>query len=172
MSSTTVKHSYVDGFQQIHEDLQVGAAVQENLFTVEVSRLACLCVDFCRLLYCCTEVSWSSGFCLRPGIWPLRSSPPKRIWKIVSLYVFVVLCGVAKMPRNVELPCNFCMYFSNTVNPFIYAGMNPIFRREFRKILCCAQRRNALGVSARVVPTMEEGRQGSTLPVVFTSERS
>ena len=50
--------------------------------------------------------------------------------------------------------------------------MNPIFRREFRKILCCAQRRNAAGVSARVVPTIQEGRQGSTLPVVFTSERS
>ena len=54
------------------------------------------------------------------------------------------------MPRNVQLLSNFCMYFSNTVNPFIYAGMNPIFRREFRKILCCAQRRNAVGVSARV----------------------
>ena len=74
-----------NGFQQIHEDLQVGAAVQENLFTVEVSRLACLCVGFCRLLYCCTEVSWSSGFCLRPGICPLRSSSPKRNWKNVSL---------------------------------------------------------------------------------------
>ena len=58
---------------------------RENLFTVEVSRLACLCVGFCRLLYCCTEVSWSSGFCLRPGICPLRSSPPKRNWKDVSL---------------------------------------------------------------------------------------
>ena len=74
-----------NGFQQIHEDLQVGAAVQENLFTVEVSRLACLCVGFCRLLYCCTEVSWSLGFCLRSGICPLRSSPPERNWKNVSL---------------------------------------------------------------------------------------
>ena len=90
-------------------------------------------------------------------------------WLIVLLRRFRL---VATMPRNVELLCNFCMYFSNTVNPFIYAGMNPIFRREFRKILCCAQRRNAVGVSARVVPTIQEGRQGSTLPVVFTSERS
>ena len=91
---------------------------------------------------------------------------------ILGYRYFETLRLVATMPRNVELLCNCCMYFSNTVNPFIYAGMNPIFRREFRKILCCAQRRNAVGVSARVVPTIQEGRQGSTLPVVFTSERS
>ena len=64
----------------------------KRIFSPWKSRGLLACVDFCCLLYCCTEVSWSSGFCLRPGIWPLRSSPPERIWKIVSLYVFVVIC--------------------------------------------------------------------------------
>lgn len=54
---------------------------------------------------------------------------------------------VATMPRNVELFSHFCSFFSNTINPFVYAGMNPIFRREFRKILCCQLRRNAVSVS-------------------------
>ena len=29
------------------------------------------------------------------------------------------------------------MFFSSTINPFIYAGMNPSFRAEFRRILLC-----------------------------------
>lgn len=41
------------------------------------------------------------------------------------------------MPRNVQLLCSFCVNLSNTINPFIYAGMNPLFRREFRKLLSC-----------------------------------
>ena len=44
---------------------------------------------------------------------------------------------VAKIPRNVELLCAFCLTLSNTINPFIYAGMNPLFRREFRRIFHC-----------------------------------
>ena len=55
-------------------------------------------------------------------------------WIIVILRRFRV---VAVMPRNVELFCMFLFYFSNTINPFIYAGMNPAFRREFRKIFFC-----------------------------------
>ena len=42
-----------------------------------------------------------------------------------------------KMPRNVQLLCTFFVNISNAVNPFIYAGMNPVFRREFRKLLGC-----------------------------------
>lgn len=53
---------------------------------------------------------------------------------------------VTKMPRNVQLFCLFLLYLSNTINPFIYAGMNPVFRREFRKILFC-QRRRRIGLS-------------------------
>ena len=41
------------------------------------------------------------------------------------------------MPRNVVLLCNFCGFLSNAINPFIYAGMNPLFRKEFRKTLRC-----------------------------------
>ena len=42
-----------------------------------------------------------------------------------------------KMPRNVQLLCTFFLNISNAINPFIYAGMNPVFRREFRKLLGC-----------------------------------
>ena len=42
-----------------------------------------------------------------------------------------------KMPRNVQLLCTFSLNISNAINPFIYAGMNPVFRREFRKLLGC-----------------------------------
>ena len=66
------------------------------------------------------------------------------------------------MPRNVELLCMFFLYFSNTINPFIYAGMNPLFKREFRKMLCCEGRRNTVGVSAGGDSKTEEGKKGST----------
>ena len=55
-------------------------------------------------------------------------------WIIVILRRFRL---VAIMPRNVELFCMFLFYLSNSINPFIYAGMNPAFRREFRKIFLC-----------------------------------
>ena len=55
-------------------------------------------------------------------------------WVIVVLRRFHL---VDVMPRSVELVCMFLFYFSNTINPFIYAGMNPLFKREFRKALCC-----------------------------------
>lgn len=44
---------------------------------------------------------------------------------------------VGRMPRNLELLCTFCLSLSNTINPFIYAGMNPLFRNAFRRILRC-----------------------------------
>ena len=53
-------------------------------------------------------------------------------WIIVILLRYRL---VGKMPRSVELLCMFLFYLSNTINPLIYAGMNPEFRREFRKIL-------------------------------------
>ena len=42
-----------------------------------------------------------------------------------------------KMPRNVQLLCTFSLNISNAINPFIYAGMNPVFRREFRRLPVC-----------------------------------
>ena len=41
------------------------------------------------------------------------------------------------MPRNVQLLCTFFVNISNAINPFIYAGMNPVFRTESRKLLGC-----------------------------------
>ena len=56
------------------------------------------------------------------------------LWVVNLLNRFRV---VAKMPRNILLLGTFCVSLSNTINPFIYAGMNPVFRKEFRKILRC-----------------------------------
>ena len=58
-------------------------------------------------------------------------------WVIVVLRRFHV---VKKMPRNIELLSNFFIYLSNAINPFIYAGMNPIFKSEFKKMFCCERR--------------------------------
>ena len=44
---------------------------------------------------------------------------------------------VGKVPCNVQLLCAFFVNLSNTVNPFIYAGMNSLFRGEFKGILHC-----------------------------------
>ena len=65
-------------------------------------------------------------------------------WVIVVLRRFHL---VDTMPRSVELLCMFFLYFSNTINPFIYAGMNPLFKREFRKALCC-KRRTVVGAAS------------------------
>ena len=59
-------------------------------------------------------------------------------WVIVVLRRFRL---VATMPRSVELFCMFFLYLSNTINPFIYAGMNPVFRKEFQNVLLCRRNR-------------------------------
>ena len=41
------------------------------------------------------------------------------------------------VPRNVQLLCTFLLFFSSTINPFIYAGTNEAFRAEFRRVLLC-----------------------------------
>ena len=66
-------------------------------------------------------------------------------WIIVVLRRFHL---VNIMPRSVELLCMFLLYFSNTINPFIYAGMNPLFKREFRKALCC-KRGTVVGAASK-----------------------
>jgi len=68
------------------------------------------------------------------------------IWIIVFLRRFPNLVG--KMPRNVELLSSILFGISSTINPFIYAGMNPAFRREFRKILLCKRWRQLAVQSA------------------------
>ncbi|XP_022807160.1 histamine H2 receptor-like [Stylophora pistillata] len=54
-------------------------------------------------------------------------------WAITILTRFV-----GKVPRNVQLLCAYFVNFSSTINPFIYTGMNPLFRRDFTRILRCA----------------------------------
>ena len=88
-------------------------------------------------------------------------------WIIVFLRQFLL---VSKMPRNVELFCMFLFYLCNTINPFIYAGMNPAFRREFRKILLCKRWRQLAVQSAST-----EGRLTRTedsQEVVLNSQNS
>ena len=59
-------------------------------------------------------------------------------WIIALLMRFHL---VPRMPRNVKLLCMFFHYLSNTINPLIYAGMNPCFRREFRMTVCKEKRK-------------------------------
>ena len=55
-------------------------------------------------------------------------------WIIAILARFHV---VANMTRDIQLLSTFLVSLSSTLNPFIYAGMNPLFRREFRRLLLC-----------------------------------
>ena len=55
-------------------------------------------------------------------------------WVIAILARFHV---ITSMPRGIQLLCTFLVNLSSTLNPFIYAGMNPLFRREFRRLLLC-----------------------------------
>ena len=57
---------------------------------------------------------------------------PSSIITILTRFVFI-----GTMPRNVQLLCTFFLNLSNAINPFIYAGMNSLFRKEFRRIICC-----------------------------------
>ena len=70
---------------------------------------------------------------------------------------------VAKIPRNVELLCMFLLYFSNTNNPFIYAGMTPVFEREFHKILFRQRRRKVDDVTGDGRTKTEEYETQSTI---------
>ena len=75
-------------------------------------------------------------------------------WIIVVLRRFKL---VATMPRSVELFCMFLLYLSNTINPFIYAGMNPVFKKEFRNLLCCGRNREfAVSFSSRKEMSTDE----------------
>ena len=42
-----------------------------------------------------------------------------------------------KMSRNVNTFGALCLSLSSAINPFIYAGMNPLFKKEFQKIIRC-----------------------------------
>ena len=53
-------------------------------------------------------------------------------WVIVIFARFHV---IGRITRATQLLCTFLVFLSSTLNPFIYAGMNPPFRREFRGLL-------------------------------------
>ena len=88
-------------------------------------------------------------------------------WIIIVLKRFLAI-----MPRNVELLCLFFLYLSNTINPFIYAGMNPVFRREFRMILFCEGKRKVCVGSSGGEAKMEEVDMHTTRARQNCAERS
>lgn len=53
------------------------------------------------------------------------------LWVLALLFRFQL---VKSLPRNVTLLISFLVFFSSSINPFIYAGMNRSFRSEMRRI--------------------------------------
>ena len=89
-------------------------------------------------------------------------------WIIVVLRRFHL---VETMPRNVSLLCMFLLYFSNTINPFIYAGMNSVFKKEFRKILCC-ERKRKVGVVSGTEASFTQTEDVEPYSRVFPRDRA
>ena len=87
-------------------------------------------------------------------------------WVIVVLRRFHL---VEKMPRNVELLCMFLLYFSNTINPFIYAGMNSVFKREFRKIIFWKRIRRKVGVESGYAGKTQTGEFEKQSKIIFSN---
>ena len=94
----------------------------------------------------------------------------------VPAWVITILTRfVGEIPRNVQLLCPFFVNLSNTINPFIYAGMNPLFRREFQSILRCEffnrigsesdsnTQDNQQGSSQRAIPLAQSTTQETTM---------
>jgi len=64
------------------------------------------------------------------------------LWVLALLFRFQL---VKSLPRNVTVLISFLVFFSSTINPFIYAGMNRSFRSELRRICSlCKQQPNPL----------------------------
>lgn len=53
----------------------------------------------------------------------------------IPSWIITILTRFNFTTNDVQLLCNFSLNFSNTINPLICAGMNPLFRREFRRII-------------------------------------
>ena len=82
-------------------------------------------------------------------------------WLITILARFV-----GKVPRNVQLLCAFFVNLSNAINPFIYAGMNPLFRLEFKRILPCVYCNKIRNESARTPITINRDRLKEPSPLL------
>ena len=50
-------------------------------------------------------------------------------------------------PRIVQLTSTFLVFLSSTIDPFIYAARNRVFREEFRKLLCWWKVKSATSVA-------------------------
>ena len=85
-------------------------------------------------------------------------------WVIVVLRRFHVV--TSEMPRNIELLTIFFIYLSNAINPFVYAGMNPVIKSEFKKMFCCERR-----FFNRINPQHYESNTAEALQLSTTSTR-
>ena len=56
----------------------------------------------------------------------------------ISMWAFTlwILFSPDTAPRTVQLTVLFLFFLSSTINPFIYAARNRVFREEFRQLLC------------------------------------
>ena len=82
-------------------------------------------------------------------------------WLITILARFV-----GKVPRNIQLLCAFLVNLSNAINPFIYAGMNPLFRLEFTRILHCAYYKKIRNESGSNADYNQQGSSQRTVALV------
>ena len=80
-------------------------------------------------------------------------------WIIVIVKRFSL---VENLPRNVELFCMFCFYLSNAINPIIYSGMNPAFRKEVFSLLLSGRGRLVCRSRRGVSSGQTDGEVGST----------
>ena len=90
----------------------------------------------------------------------------------IPFWVIVVvrpLHVVEKLPRNIELIACFFIYLSNTINHFIYAGMNRTFRSEFRKMFCCERRLFNCKHKQNCESNTEQGRGQSEIEMYSTN---
>ena len=74
-------------------------------------------------------------------------------------------------PRIVQLTVLFLLYLSSTINPFIYAARNRVFREEFRKLLCWWKERR-ITTEADSGANRKRGRGKKTTETAISSPES
>ena len=88
-------------------------------------------------------------------------------WIPAWFAAIVIRFGLLRsIPRGIQLFCSLSIYMSSAVNPFIYAGMNRLFRQEFKKILSCSishvEPAATVGPAAAANQTPKPGASSST----------
>ena len=81
----------------------------------------------------------------------------------IPFWIIVMIQRFASdvVPRNIQLLCPFLMFFSSTINPFIYAGMNPSFRAEEQKAVGCYVERQHQKRQRCIITMIHNGIQHS-----------